>query len=254
MMKHPFFVLSICLLATAPPLAARDTLTVAAAAGIQANFPELKQAFEQESGIEIEPVFTSSGKIAAQVEQGAPFDVFVSADVSYPEHLYKSGLAVTPPRVYVYGALVAWTLGDVAFDRGLTAVLKAPGIRKIALANPKGAPYGRAAMEALRHYRLLPALQEKIVYGETVPQVNQFVLSQAAEIGLTAKSTVLTAALKDRGHWMEIPEEAYRPIAQAAVILKHGEEHRPAAAKRFFDFLFSRTARDIFARQGYRLP
>lgn len=242
------------LLCTTLAWAEAEALSVAAAAGIQSNFPELQAAFEKETGIRIEPVFSSSGKIAAQVEQGAPFHVFVAADTSFPESLYKSGLAVTAPKIYAYGALAAWTLGDADFRKGLPAALKAKSVRKIALANPKTAPYGRAAMEALEHYKLLPALQGKLVYGETVPQVNQFVSSQAAEIGLTAKSTLLTKELQGKGHWLEMPAEAYQPIAQAAVILKTGQEQRPAAAKRFFDFLYSPAAREIFTRQGYRLP
>lgn len=244
----------ISILCTALALAEEETLSVAAAAGIQSHFPELQAAFEKESGIRIEPVFSSSGKIAAQVEQGAPFHVFVSADTRFPESLYKSGLAVTAPKVYVYGALAAWTLGDADLRKGLPAALKAPSVRKIALANPKTAPYGRAAVEAQKHYKLLPGLQRKLAYGETVPQVNQFVSTQAAEIGLTAKATELTKELQGKGQWFEIPAGAYQPIAQAAVILKTGQEQHPVAAKQFFDFLYSPTAREIFAHQGYRLP
>lgn len=235
------------------PLATAVPLTVAVAANVKFAFDELQAEFKKSTGIEISAVVASSGKIAAQVKGGAPFDVFLSADMEFPEALHKDGLAASSPRVYAYGVLVLWTLGPLDLSKGMK-VLTAPAVNKVAIANPKLAPYGEEAMRALDYYKLRAAVEPHLIYGESIAQVNQYIDTQSASIGFTAKSVVLAPQLQGRGKWIEVPRESYQPIAQGVVILKHGAESNAAAAQRFVEFLGSAKARSIFEKFGYLLP
>jgi len=228
-------------------------LTVAVAANVKFAFADLQQAFTRETGIEVKSVFGSSGKLTAQVKSGAPFDVFLSANMKYPDTLYQSGLALTKPKVYANGVLVLWTLNPLDLGKGMQ-VLKDPAVQKIAVANPKLAPYGREAINALKHFKMYKALESKLIYGENISQVSQYIDSKSADIGFTAKSVVLAPQLAGQGKWIELPRDSYRPIAQGVVILKHAQEANSDSAKRFLAFLSSPTARGIFEKYGYLLP
>ena len=228
-------------------------LTVAVAPNVKYAFDELALEFKKETGIEVQGVFASSGKVTAQVKSGAPFDVFVSADTEFPETLYKDGFAVTPPKVYAYGVLVLWTTKELDLSKGLP-VLVDPKVQKIALANPKLAPYGRAAVQALESAKLSATVESKLVYGESINQTTQFVDSGAADVGFVAKSLVVAPELAGKGKWIEVPKNSYQPIAQAVVVLKHGAETQAESAKKFADFLFTPKARAIFEKFGYVLP
>jgi molybdate transport system substrate-binding protein len=228
-------------------------LTVAVAANVQYTFEELKAEFEKQTGINIKSISGSSGKFTAQIENGAPFDVFLSADMDYPKTLAKEGLTFNDPKVYAYGTLVLWTLNDIDLSRGM-AVLNDSSIKKIAVAVPNTAPYGRQAVNALKHENLYAQVNKKLVYGESIAQVNQFITTQAADIGFTATSVVLAANMKEKGRWIEVSPDVYDPIAQGAVILKHAEKEHLEEAKTFFDFLYSGKAGEIFKRYGYKLP
>ena len=230
-----------------------DTLTVAVAANVQYAFDDLRAEFKTETGHDIRPIYNSSGKFAAQILNGAPFDVFLSADMEYPQTLYERRATVNAPRIYAYGTLVVWTMKDIDLAKW-QSVLTDPATKHIAIANPKMAPYGREAYRALAHYQLQNAVASKIVFGESISQTDQYVQSGAADIGFTAKSVVLSPELKGKGKWIDLPQESYQPIAQGAVILKHGEATHPKATQQFYDFLFSKKARAIFARYGYALP
>jgi molybdate transport system substrate-binding protein len=247
-----FSVLLSTLLITAVPAFA-DTLTVAVAANVQYAFADLQAAFKKETGHDIKPVYNSSGKFAAQIMNGAPFDVFLSADMEYPEKLYEQRFTAAAPKIYAYGALVLWTMNDLDL-KNWQSTLAGPSVRKIAIANPKTAPYGRETIKALAHFRLDETLKPKLVYGESIAQTNQYIYSKAADAGFTAKSVVLSPEMKEQGKWVELPKGSYQPIAQGAVILKHGQSANPKAAQQFFDFLYSPQARTILERYGYLLP
>lgn len=225
-------------------------VTVAAAANLQPVLEKIKTEFEKNSNIKLRTVIGSSGQLTAQVENGAPFDIFMSADLSYPEALYKKKLALEQPKIYAYGILILWTLKPMDLSKGMEA-LSDPKVKKIAIANPQTAPYGREAIQALKYYQLYPVVEKKLVYGESIAQTNQFIISQAADIGFTAKSTVLTAGLKEKGYWIEVDPQSYHPMAQGVVILKHADETGLGQAKKFYDFLFSKRAKDIFRTYGY---
>lgn len=232
---------------------AAGPLTVAVAANAQFAFEELHAAFARETGVEVQTVIGSSGGIAAQVKRGAPFDVFLSADMDYPQTLYKEGLAIMPPVIYAYGTLVLWTFADIDLARGLD-VLRDGRLRRIALPNPKLAPYGREALRALAHSGLDEAVRAKLVFGESIAQVNHYVRSGVVDVGFTAESVVMSPSMRGKGHWIEVPKGSYAPIAQGVVILKHGQETRAGAARRFTRFLSSAPARAILERYGYGLP
>jgi molybdate transport system substrate-binding protein len=230
-----------------------ETITVAVAANVKYAFADLQQAFSRESGIAVKSVFGSSGKLTAQIENGAPFDVFLSADMKYPQTLFQDGLATTEPRVYANGVLVLWTLNPIDLGKGIR-VLKDPAVQKIAVANPKLAPYGREAMNVLDHFGLHAAVDSKLIYGESISQVSQYIDSKSADIGFTAKSVVLAPEVAGKGKWVELPRDSYHPIAQGVVILKHGAETDAKASRRFVDFLATPAARAIFGKYGYLLP
>jgi molybdate transport system substrate-binding protein len=132
--------------------------------------------------------------------------------------------------------------------------LSSAAVQKIAVANPATAPYGREAMKSLAYYKLDEALKPKLVFGESIAQTNQYIHSQAADAGFTAKSVVVAPEMKGQGKWVEVPRASYEPIAQGAVVLKHGKETHGVAAQQFYDFLYSAKARAIFERYGYLLP
>jgi molybdate transport system substrate-binding protein len=227
-------------------------LRVAAAANLQPIFPQLQASFRKQTGHTLVPSFNSSGKFVAQIMQGAPFDVFLSADEEYPRYLYEKGWA-QEPQVYAIGSLVLWTMKD--FD--LThwpALLKSEKIHKIAIANPKTAPFGRLSLNVLTHAKLLNHVQTKLVLGESISQTNQYIFSGIADLGFTTKSVVMSDKMKGQGRWIELPINAYQPLKQAAVVLKQGKEKQALATQAFMVFLKSPNAQEIFKKNGYILP
>ncbi|MBF0479187.1 MAG: molybdate ABC transporter substrate-binding protein [Candidatus Omnitrophica bacterium] len=253
MMKIKSVLLLLLFMLYSSVCAFAGDLTVAVAANVQYAFDELKAEFQKETGINVKPVIGSSGKFTTQIENGAPFDVFLSADLKYPQALKKAGLTINDPKIYAYGSLVLWTLDHIDLSKGMD-VLLAPEVKKIAVASPEAAPYGRQAINVLQHYNLYTKVQDKLVYGESIAQANQFITSKAAEIGFTAKSVVLAPTMKDQGKWIDVPQEAYELIAQGVVILKYTEKGSLASAQKFFDFLFTEKAGEIFKKYGYILP
>ena len=226
----------------------RTKLTIAVAANMQFAMEELKQAFVEDTGIDCETIIGSSGKLTAQIREGAPFDILVSADMKYPAELYKWQLTLEEPEIYAYGRLVLWSMVDnLEPDVDL---LTSDEISHVALANPKTAPYGAAAVEVLQHYRIRKRLESKLVYGESIAQTNQFITSKAAEIGFTAKSVVLSPTINGRGKWLELEPDIYTPIAQGIVLLRHRKSQQ-ANAQKFRDFLFSKKGKEILNKFGY---
>lgn len=252
-MKLIAICLSVISLSASFSVTAAEPLTVAVAANVKFVFDELKAEFKKSSGIDANGVFASSGKINAQIKSGAPYDVFLSADMEFPEALHREGFAVAPPRVYARGVLVLWTLQPLDMTQGLR-VLTSPAVKKVAMANPRLAPYGREAMRALDHFKLRAAVEPKLIYGESIAQVNQYIDTKSVEIGFTAKSVVLAPQMQGRGKWIEVPRESYQPIEQGVVMLKHGADKNLDASKQFMTFMASARARSILEKFGYILP
>lgn len=227
-----------------------EKLTIATAANMRFAMTSLVEVFTAETGIACEIVVASSGKLTAQIMQGAPYDVFVSADMKYPEALYEQELTVAWPEVYAYGKLVLWCAsGDVEPS---LAILIDDSVQRIAVANPKTAPYGKAAMEVMKHGRLYEQIKDKLVYGESISQTSQFIISGAATIGFTAKSVVLSPDVIGKGHWQEIDSSFYSPIEQGIVILNQNPEMMDEA-QQFKQFLFSQSGQDILMQYGYEV-
>lgn len=226
----------------------KDSFKIAAAANMQFVIYELVDAFELQTGVRSEVILGSSGKLTAQIMEGAPFDLFLSADIKYPNELFEKGYTTDQPEIYAYGNLVLWTVkNDVLPD---LKVLTSDRVRHIAMGNPKTAPYGVAAMEVIENTDLYADIRSKIVFGESVSQTNQFIISQAAEIGFTSKSVVLSAHMQDEGSWKSIDKHLYKPMAQAMVVLKNKRKYSEEA-KQFRDFILSLEGRNILHKFGY---
>lgn len=227
-----------------------DKVVVATAANVQFVMQELKKTFEKETGIGVDLVVSSSGKLTAQIREGAPFDVFVSADTRYPQEIFANGGSDNPPKVYARGTLVLWTRDSTVTPS--LAMLTEPNVKKIALANPETAPYGQAAVEVLKKAGLFDQLKSRLVYGESISQTTHYIATGAADVGFTALSVVLSPEMKGKGRWIKLDSTAYVPIDQAALLLKHSETSpKREKSQQFYDFLYSEKARAIFRQYGY---
>lgn len=231
--------------------AQQQKITVAVAANMQYAFNDLKNAFEKSTNIHVDVVIGASGNLTQQIIHGAPLDVFVSADTAYVQRLFQKKLAVEKPRVYARGLLVLWTTKPGLRPESNLHFLLSSKIKSIAIANPKIAPYGMAAEAILNKYNLLQKLSGKLVFGESISQATQFIATQNADIGFTAKAIVLSEKMKNKGVWIELNPDDYPPILQSAVLLKNGNKGTASAAKKFYDFLFSETAKAIYKKYGY---
>jgi len=227
-----------------------EKLTIATAANMQFVMSELTTSFERETGIPCDFIVGSSGKLTAQIKEGAPFDLFVSADMKYPMELYNSNNTGSEPEIFAYGSLVLWTMHE-GIEPSIEN-LTSEKINHIGLANPKTAPYGQAAVEVIEHYKLMDTLKNKLAYGESISQTNQFIVSKAADVGFTAKSVVLSPQMKNKGHWTAISANLHSPIAQGVIVLKN-RESQIENAKRFQDFLLSEKSNKILIKFGYSL-
>ena len=229
-------------------------IRVAAAGDLQAAMPELARVFELQTGIHAEVQFGSSGNFFAQIQNGAPLDVFFSADSDYPRKLEAAGFAAPHSGVvYAIGSIVIWMPASASCDLprlGWRCLLD-PGIKRIAIANPDHAPYGRAAVAALRSAGLYDQLQEKLVLGENISQAALFVQSGNAEAGILAHALTLAPALRDGKRW-EIPASLYPRIEQSVIVLKSAND--AAAADEFVKFATSGPGRKILLNSGFRLP
>ncbi len=239
-----FFLISFC--GCGPDKT--DTLYIATAANVQFAMEELTAEFTEFTGIQCEIIIGSSGKLMAQIREGAPFHVFVSADMKYPQTLFEDNRTTGPPIIYAKGGLVLWSL-DSAVSLSIKD-LEQPGIKKIAMANPLTAPYGRAAMQSMNYFRTYEKVSEKLVYGESISQTNQFILSETAQIGFTARSVVLAPKMKNTGFWQDVDPISYSPIDQGIVIINSDEEHIKSA-ETFLKFLMSPESQEILKRFGY---
>jgi molybdate transport system substrate-binding protein len=206
--------------------------------------------FTQNTGIACEMVVSSSGKLAAHIMAGAPYDVFVSADMVYTDDLFRRGWTVEAPKIYAQGQLVLWSTNEKL--QPTLSILTNSRVNHIALANPKTAPYGQATVEVLKNLQVYDSIVDKLVFGESISQTNQFVLSKTAEIGFTAKSIVFSIQMIGKGNWIDIADSLYQPIYQSVVLIKK-ENESIENAKKFYDFLFSKKAREIFEKYGYEL-
>lgn len=230
-------------------------LTVGAAADLSSALKDLGDGFEKKTGIHLKFSFGASGALTQQIENGAPFDLFFSADMDYPRQLIRDGQADGSTLYqYAVGKLVLWVPVDSALDveHGGMNVLLDPSVKKISIANPQHAPYGRAAVEALKHAGLYDRLTGKIVMGENVSQAAQFAESGNAQAGFVALAHAVSPVMQGKGKYWEVPAEYYEPLAQGAVVISRSTHKKEAA--QFLDYFKTRPAAETFQRYGFTLP
>ena len=241
----------VCLLTFALllPLAARaqnkpaHTLRIAAAADLTPVLPYLADAYEKQTGVHLVPSFASSAALTDQIRNGAPFDVFLSADTLHPLQLVQGGQALSPaPVPYARGVLVLWARKDCPLQPLTLQSLENPALQHLAIANPAHAPYGLAAQQFLEHAHLLARLQPRLAIAENISQAAQFAESGNAQAGLISLTTANTPHFRDTGTFVLVPAEDYAPLVQAGVTLK--ATHDPRAAQAFLDWLTSPAIQD----------
>jgi len=243
----------VWIMALAVPASAQ--ITVAAAADLNAALSEIAANYQKSGGGIVRLSFGSSGNLFNQIQNGAPFDVFFSADLDYPQKLIEAGLAEKSSLYrYAAGQLVLWVPSSSPLDveHGGMSILLDPSVKKISLANPEHAPYGRAAVAALRHFRLYERVSDRFVFGENVSQAAQFVESENAQAGFVALSHAMAPGMRDKGRYWIIPSDAYPALQQAVVILSHSARKAEAAA--FLQYLKKPDATAVLRHYGFSVP
>ena len=234
---------------------ADEKILVAAASDLNFAMNKICRAFEKlHPGIKVEVSYGSSGNFFAQIKQGAPFDVFFSADASYPALLEEEGFcAKGQSHLYAIGKIVLWVPKKSALNpqKGLNLVLESE-LKKLAIANPKHAPYGRAAEESLRYYGLLDKVQDKLVFGENISQTAQFVQTGSADAGIIAMSLAISPNMAESGSYWVIPAESYSRLEQVYTVLQRGKGK--SSVKTFLAFAQGKNGKKILSDFGFILP
>jgi len=229
-----------------------EKITIAAAADLKFAMDEIVAGFKAgHPGAELEVIYGSSGKFHTQIQQGAPYDLYFSADIAYPRELVSKGMAASEVRPYALGRIVLWSNSMNAAKMTL-ASLADPRIARIAIANPKHAPYGKRTEEALKALGLWEKLQPKFVYGENIAHTAQFVQTGNAQAGIIALSLALNPELAKQGGYYLIPDNLHNPLEQGYIITRRGAD-KPLV-RQFADYMASRPARAIMTRYGFVLP
>jgi molybdate transport system substrate-binding protein len=248
-------ILPLLLLTTVLCSAAHaQNITVAAASDLNYALKDLASRFEKKTGDKVTLSFGASGNLYSQIQGGAPYDLFFSADIAYPQKLASAGLVESSSlRTYAIGHLVLWVPNGSSLDPQLKMdLLLQSAVQRIAIANPTHAPYGRAAMAALEHFGMKDKVAGKLVFGENISQAAQFVQSGNAQAGLIALSLAVSPAMKDSGRYWELPTDSY-PELQQGVALLAASKHKPAA-KAFVEYVLSAEGAAVLAQYGFRVP
>src|SRR5271165_1432909 len=249
-------LVAIVVAAISPAVIAAQTkaeLVVAAAADLSSALKEIADDYQKKTGVEVKLSFGASGALTQQIENGAPFDLFFSADMDYPRQLIAAGDADGATLYqYAVGKLVLWAPADSQLDfehKGMNVLLD-PSVKKIAIANPQHAPYGRAAVAALKHYALYEKVSDRLVLGENVGQAAQFAESGNAQVGFVALAHAVAPSMQGKGKYWEVPADAYPPLAQGVVVLTHSQHKKEAA-----DFLqYVKDNAAVLKKYGFSLP
>ncbi|RLA69657.1 MAG: molybdate ABC transporter substrate-binding protein [Epsilonproteobacteria bacterium] len=226
-------------------------INIAVAANVSYAIDALKAEFaKSHPDTNVRVTLGSSGKLTAQIKNGAPYGLFMSANMKYPQALFVDQIAITKPIVYAQGALAYFSVRPRTFSKGV-ALLQDPKIKRIAIANPKTAPYGIAAFEALKNANVYESIKSKFVYGESISQTVSYTVT-AAEIGIIARSSLYSSRMRhyrENINWISVDPALYRPIKQGIVLLKYGATNSEYLA--FYDFILSESAKNILKKYGY---
>jgi molybdate transport system substrate-binding protein len=250
---HRVAILLLGLVLACVAFAEPKTLRIAAAADLEPALPPIMAAFHQQTGIDVTAAYGSSGTLATQIINGGPYDLFLAADLSFPEKVIDAGLGDSAePVPYARGTLVLWARKNSPIHHLTVDTLRDPSLGKVAIADAAHAPYGRAAQAAIESLGLTDTLKTRLVIAENIAQAAQFVESGNAEAGLISLSSALTPQMKKAGNYVEIPADDYPPIVQGAVVIKDSSD--PEDAHRFLDYLASSAAKGQLAGFGLKAP
>ncbi|HVS91141.1 MAG TPA: molybdate ABC transporter substrate-binding protein [Mucilaginibacter sp.] len=225
-----------------------QSLKVAVAANLQGVIKVLAKDFKSRTGVEIEPIIGSSGNLSMQIKNGAPYDAFLSADMAFPESLYKEGFSKKEPAVYAYGSLIICSTQDIGLENW-ERELMSPRVKKIALANPAIAPYGKAAQEALMKKGIWDDIRSKVVQGESIAQVNTYITTGVTDAGFTTRALIKDLEGKTKLYWKLIDPKSYAPIKQGMIIVNATKD--AADAEKFYQYMQSAAAKKILNEYGY---
>jgi len=245
-------ILATLLLATTAVLSQaqpKGGILIAAASDLKFALDSIAMVFKKNNPVAVRITYGSSGKLYEQISNGAPFDIFFSADIVYPTQLKDKGLGYSDIYAYGVGRIVLWSSRvDPRHDEMMALLL--PSVKKIAIANPAHAPYGKRAEESLTYYKLMERVEQKLVFGENISQTAQFVTTGAADMGIVALSLALSPAMKKlNGNYYLIPEISHQPLVQGCIITRHGAENQYARA--FYEFVKSKEAVAILHHFGF---
>lgn len=247
-------ILLVTFILCGPPCFAQKTVQIAAASDLQPVLPPLLTQYQAKTGVTVNASYASSSTLATQIVNGGPFDLFLSADLGFAQRVIDAGLGTaSEPRPYAQGTLVLWERNDGPVHPVTIDALTQSSVESVSIANPKSAPYGRAAVASLTSLHLLPAIQPKLRIAENIAQAAQFVESGNAQLGLISLTSASTSKLRSEGSFIEMPRGSYPPIMQGAVVIKRtGGDAQNAQA--FLDYLLSRPVQEELSRQGLRSP
>jgi molybdate transport system substrate-binding protein len=241
---------ALCIAGLLVQLSFAQGIKVAVAANLQSVIKVLGADFNSKTGITIEPIIGSSGNLVAQIKNGAPFDIFLSADMNFPKGLYTDGFTIGKPIVYASGSLIVCSSRHMDLKHWQTLMPNAD-ITKIAIANPAIAPYGKAAIEALTKAGIVDKVKNKIITAESIAQVNTYITTGTVSMGFTSQSLLMDANQTTKLYWAAVDRRLYPPIQQGMVILKHASDNNLQQAQKFYKYLQSSSARAIFKKYGY---
>lgn len=229
-------------------------INIAVAANVSYAIGDLIKEFNKTNpNTKVQVTLGSSGKLTAQIKNGAPYNIFMAANMKYPEALFNKHIAITKPTIYAQGSLAILSVKKLDFTKGIN-IATTSSVEKIAIANPKTAPYGKAAVEAMKNAKIYNKVINKYVYAESISQTVTYAVT-AADIGFIAKSSLYSSKMsmyKEGINWVDVDTKLYTPINQGIVILKNAKENKEVKA--FYDFILSEKAKNIFRKFGYLIP
>lgn len=226
-------------------------LRLAVAANAQFVIRAIQTDFKKKTGIETEAIIGSSGNLTTQIKNGAPYDIFFSADMRFPEMLSREGFGVTGASEYASGSLIVCSTINIDVKKW-RLLLDAASTKKVAIANPILAPYGKAAEETLRHYKLWDKISSRLVFGESISQVNTYITTGAAMLGFTTEALIHEYPDKKNLRWAKVDETVYNKIRQGMIVLNHAKKGNHNSAMKFYEYILSPAAKEVFREFGYK--
>lgn len=230
---------------------AQSQISPAVAANMKFTFEEIIDSFSKQTGFKVTPVYNSSGKLITQIKNGAPYDLFISADIAFTDSIVSFGLNYKKPRIYAFGKIVLWTTDDLDLSKGLS-ILTEKKVKTIAIGDLKQTAYGPASKKILQNSGLWKDIEPKLVFGESITKVTQFIVSGSTDIGFSAKSLAVSSEIRNKGKWIDIDSTLYDPLPHSIVILNYGKNN--PIAEKLYDFIFDNKSQNILKQYGYKLP